>query len=86
MRKILIISYNPSSTNDKLCSALESQGPWWHYLQYTWLISTTDSPAELYNKLAPILTKTDRIFIGVITSEYEGWLDKAAWDWIKNVQ
>jgi hypothetical protein len=83
---ILIVAYNQSSTNNDVENVLKNQGTWWHYLKYTWLIATTDSPYQLYNKIAPYILKTDRIFIGEITNEYEGWLEQEAWDWIRKNQ
>lgn len=85
-KKILIVSYNQSSTNNDVESVLKNQGTWWHYLKYTWLISTTESPYQLYNKISPYITETDRIFIGEITNDYEGWLEQEAWDWIRKNQ
>jgi len=67
-----------------LIAALQSAGEWWHYLDYTWLLVTSESATEVWNRIAPTITPEDRVLIAQITylAGLQGWLQKDAWDWI----
>ena len=67
--------------------AIKKQGKWWHYLASTWLISTSKTPKEVYNEIAPLMLNTDSLLIAEMgSSQSQGWLPKAAWDWIQQQQ
>lgn len=62
-----------------------SDGNWWHYLDSTWLIRTQSSSANaVFQKIQPHLDSNDRCLVIEVTRNYQGWLDKDAWDYIKN--
>jgi hypothetical protein len=65
-------------------NALQEQGPWWHYLATTWLLSTTKSPKDVFDALLPALRLDlgDRLLITRL-GDYWGWLPKDAWEWIE---
>jgi hypothetical protein len=87
MKKIIIVSYNITNTSSKFQSVIQSQPQWLKILNSTWLIATTETVTQFYNKLQPYIDgNNDRLFIGVITSEYQGWLSRNIWDWIKQNQ
>jgi hypothetical protein len=73
---------SPQKVIDKI------QGPptrlWWHHLRDTWIIVSSDpTPNDVYKRLEPLLPN-DRLLILSINKEtqYQGWLDKEAWDWL----
>jgi hypothetical protein len=86
---ILMVSYDlkgPAGSYKPLFEFLQKQGPWWHYLKSTWLISTEKTPDQLNMELKPYMQKPDLILITRLGPPYQGWLPKDAWDWInKNV-
>ena len=65
-----------------LFEQLKHSRRWWHYLDSTWLISTEESPSELYNRLVAHLDADDRILIIGAGNHIQGWLPKDAWEWI----
>lgn len=85
-KRILVISYDlktPGRNYAPFYEALKKQGVWWHYLTSTWLISTTKTPKEVQAELGKHLTVQDSILIVTMTSPYQGFLPKAAWEWIQ---
>jgi len=58
---------------------------WWHYLESTWLLSTSESIANLRERLFAQMDANDSLLIFELTpnSRYNGWLPQKAWDWIK---
>ena len=65
-----------------LTEQLQNSPLWWHYLESTWLIATSESPSELYNRLAAHLDSDDSILIIEAGKDIGGWLPKEAWEWI----
>lgn len=66
-----------------LHAAIKQIGPWWHHLESTWIVSTTDSPQNIFGHLKPHIDQNDRILIVDITNQQrEGWLTTEAWQWL----
>jgi hypothetical protein len=65
-------------------TALQGAGEWWHYLDSTWIISTTEDINALSRRIIPPLNPEDRILMVQImpNAATQGWLAKDAWDWI----
>lgn len=60
-------------------------GQWWHYLESTWIIKDCNLTAEqVFERLRPHLNleKDYALVIKIDTSNKEGWLPRAAWDWL----
>lgn len=57
---------------------------YWHYLDSTWLISTTETATQLFQRLKPYIDDNDIMLVIKVTNEYSGWLPQKAWDWLKN--
>ena len=86
---ILIVTYELRGPHNYLpfYEAIKKQGNWWHYLASTWLLSTSKAPIEVYNEIAPLMLNTDSLLIAEMgSSQPQGWLPKAAWDWIQQQQ
>ena len=84
---LYIISYDLSKPNrdyDGLYDTLKSFSSWWHYLESTWMISTTDTSDEVFEKLKPHIDEDDNLLIIEAGKKRSGWLPKKAWEWIKN--
>jgi hypothetical protein len=57
----------------------------WHDLRDTWIIVTSEhSVNEVYDRLySHILTKEKLLIISINQqTQYQGWLDQDAWDWL----
>lgn len=68
-----------------LTEQLQFSPGWWHYLASTWLISTSESATQLYNRLTPHLDKDDSILIVEAGNHIQGWLPKDAWEWLQKL-
>jgi len=55
-------------------------------LESTWLIVTSETPDEIWQRLAPHIDKNDYLLIIEVRNNAQGWLPRDAWDWIdKNI-
>lgn len=83
---VLLITYDlnqPGQKYDALYEKIKSLGPWWHYLDSTWLVSTTSTPDQACERIRSTLDNGDHVLILNITGDTsQGWLPQAAWDWI----
>lgn len=61
---------------------------WWHYMDYTWLIKTSETATDLYNRLHTCFSNNDSLVIAQITrfAQMQGWLPQEAWKWITDQQ
>ena len=66
-----------------LIEELKKSPSWWHHLGSTWLIATTETALQLWNRVAPHLDKNDSMLIIEVGDDYSGWFPQEAWDWIK---
>ena len=84
----LLVSYDlrtPGADYSGLIEELKKSKGWWHYLKSTWIVSTTETPDELYDRLEPHRHKDDRILILEIGpgAARQGWLPEKAWGWLE---
>jgi len=83
---VYVVSYDlrkPGRDYKGLSEVLQSSPSWWHYLESTWLIVTSESAGELYNRLVSHLDEGDSILVIQAGSDRQGWLPKDAWTWIQ---
>jgi hypothetical protein len=84
---IYAISYDlkrPGQNYEGLYQAIRSCGATWHYLESTWLVDTSLSAQGIWDRLAPQLDKSDHVLVIGVTRNYQGWLPREAWEWIKS--
>lgn len=82
---VYCVSYdlNKAGQNySKLYQELESSSGYWHYLDSTWLISTTENSKQLSERLLKHIDQNDTLLVIGVTKDYSGWLTKKAWEWI----
>ncbi len=68
-----------------LYEKIKSLGPWMHYFNPIWFVSTPSitKPKELYDQLIPYINgETDYLLVVEFSRNYFGWLPSVAWDWI----
>ena len=84
---LYLISYDlktPGRDYSTLYSAIKGCGAWWHYLQSTWIVKTTQTTNEVAALLRSTIDKNDCIILVDITHKtYDGWLPQKAWEWIR---
>lgn len=84
-----IITYDlknsPARNYGNLILAIKNIGPWWHYLESTWIIKTDLNAGQIWNCLYTHINGNDRLLI-VKIEPYDkgGWLTKDAWDWLNS--
>jgi hypothetical protein len=65
--------------------AIKACGEWWHFLDSTWIISTQHSTQTVAEHLTQFIdTTTDYLLVARLQREHQGWLPKAAWDWMNS--
>ena len=83
-----IISYDlnkPGQNYNDLYDAIKSFGTWWHHLDSTWLIVTTQTATQIRDKLTRHLDNNDCLLVvksgGV--GAWTGFSDKGS-QWLKD--
>lgn len=67
----------------KLYEEIQRSPKWWHFLDSTWIIATSETPGEVWLRIENTIHKEDdRLMIIEIRPNMQGWLPKEAWDWI----
>lgn len=86
MSKVYMVSYDLNKLGqdyEGLYEELRRSSGYWHYLDSTWLISTSESANSIFNRLRPSIDNNDSVLIIDVGRDYSGWLSKKAWEWIK---
>jgi hypothetical protein len=84
---ILLVTYDlkqPTASYSELFDVLKGEQSWSHYISSTWLIATDKSAKQFSSELAEHIFGGDRLLVTQLIGEYEGWLPRKAWDWIKH--
>jgi hypothetical protein len=85
MHKVFAISYDlktPGRNYGPLFEAIKKSPKWWHYLDSMWLVYTTETPKQIWDRLSGCLDKNDVMLIIEVRNNSYGFLPKAAWEWI----
>lgn len=61
---------------------LKKSPGWWHELDSTWLVSTTETAQQLSDRLVKHIDQNDRLLVIKVVRAYQGWLSESAWKWI----
>lgn len=83
--KIYSISYDlntPGQDYTGLYNEIKKK-TWWRYLDSNWLICTSESANEIYNRLKSHIDKNDSLLISEFGNDYQGFLPEKAWEWIR---
>lgn len=61
---------------------------WVRYAPNCWIVWTTSSPEQWYERLRLHLTANDHMFIAALDLQrgYYGWLPQEVWDWLSNAR
>ena len=67
-----------------LYEKIKTFGAWMHYIDHLWIIKSDKQATEISTELLPLIDKNkDYIIVIQIAKNYQGWLPKKAWDWLK---
>ncbi|TOK65526.1 hypothetical protein CGI14_21165 [Vibrio parahaemolyticus] len=81
---VYCVSYDlnqPGQKYSKVHEILKSFSKWYHIMDSTWLISTTNNAIQIRDKLSPHLDNTDKLIVSRV-DEYSGWLTDDEWNWL----
>jgi hypothetical protein len=86
MNKIYLITYDlrEGQNYTPLHEAIKRSPKWWHHLESTWLIVTSETSVQVWNRLASHISKDDRLLVIEVKNNYNGWLKEKAWEWLAN--
>jgi len=84
---ILLIAYDlkvPGRDYSKLYDTIKAASGWCHYLESTWIISTSETVGTWGDRIRGIIDENDRLIIVDITGQIrDGWLPSKAWEWFR---
>lgn len=83
---MLLIAYDlnkPGQDYTNLYAEIKKAGTWWHHLDSTWIISTSYSPQDWYERLHQHMDDNDHLLVIEICKNYHGWLPEEAWKWLR---
>jgi len=83
----LLITYDlnkPGQSYADLYEVLKNLGSnWWHFLDSTWLVSTSLTVNQASERIKAVVDSGDHYLILNVTGDSsQGWLPQEAWDWI----
>ena len=83
---VYVVSYDLNKTGQKykdLFEELEKSPGWCREVDSTWLISTTETAEQLWQRISPSFDANDRCMIVNATRPFAGWLSEPTWEWIR---
>jgi predicted NAD/FAD-binding protein len=89
MEYVYIINYQVANVDSKnaLKSAIKSARSWFNYFENSWIIVSKNNLTYWNSKLSKLMKQDDYLLILEINIEnYNGWMPKDAWDWLKIVK
>ncbi len=90
MARFLHITFNFAGAPkiDELTPAFNLALDWLRYAPNCWVVWTSSSPEQWYERLRPYLTNNDHMFISTLDLRqgYYGWLPQWAWDWLSKAR
>lgn len=71
----LLIGYdlNKQKNYDGLHESIKGLGKWWHYLDSTWLVVTTQDPKSVRDRLKAYLDSDDELLVIDVTGRSRAW-------------
>ena len=84
---IYLISYDLVKSAERdytpVYEAIKSIGPWWHYLESSWIVHTHRDVNYVVDTIHATMRQGDRLLVVQVDNQARnGWLPKDAWTWI----
>ena len=74
---------NPAANPVPLVEAIKRiANGWMFYIPTSIFINSSESANAIAAKITPFVGSQDYLIIVRITKEHQGWMPKAAWDWL----
>jgi hypothetical protein len=74
----ILIAYDihPSAGEayDQLIVAIKTLGAWWHHLETIWIVKSSYTPADVKNRLQPLVGHDDQLLVVDISGDTAEWL------------
>lgn len=83
MKKFIIIIYKVDGDDKSVKDNIKQLGAWFNYLQGSFLLMTTISVQEIYNRINTNKSGDRFLIMEVDLKAYYGILPTEAWEWIK---
>jgi len=85
----LLIGYDLNKTGqdyDSLIEAIKSDGTWWHHLDSTWLVKTSQTATAVRDQLQRHIDANDELLVVDITGDAAAWygFNEKANIWLKD--
>lgn len=64
---------SPGQNYDDLIEALKGYGSWWHHLDSTWLIKSSDSAVTIRDALSRHIDSGDELLVVKVTGATAAW-------------
>lgn len=83
MKKIYIIIISPELNNEKIIERIKMIGSNYIFWDNHWLVSSTESAKEIYQKLSADEYSLESIFVSELdVRNYFGRMNTTFWDWL----
>lgn len=83
MKKFIIIIYKIDGDDKSVKDNIKLLGAWFNFLQGSFLLMTTISVEEIYNRINTNKSGDRFLIMEVNLKTYYGILPTEAWDWLK---
>lgn len=91
MSKVYLVTYSPTPPFDQsifrnYIMSLSRGGKisdWWHYIDSTYFVVSNLTASALYESIFPGVPRRNLLVIEITKNNAQGWLPRAAWDWIQ---
>ncbi|MBC68732.1 MULTISPECIES: hypothetical protein [Acinetobacter] len=67
---------------DELIKEIKSFDGWCHAMDSYWFVCSSQSAAQVYERLRKHTDDNDDLFVMQTSKECQGWLSKTVWEWI----
>lgn len=83
MKKIYIVIISPELNNEKIIERIKMIGSNYIFWDNHWLVSSTESAKEIYQKLSADEYSLESIFVSELdVRNYFGRMNTTFWDWL----
>lgn len=86
MKKVYMVNYDLYKSGQNytdLINEIEKSPDHARYLLSGWLVATTETLQQIYNRLSKWIDENDRILVIELIGNYQGWLSVDVWEWLK---
>lgn len=68
-------------------SVFDTADDWLRYAGNCWILYTSLSPEEWYNRIKPHLKESERFLIcELVIGNRQGWMNQFAWEWLNKLR